>query len=153
MPVEATIIIILIGVLSVYIFYLVSIYVKLENRRSLILSKFTEVDTQLDNKLELVKKLLEIIDNNNIKETRINLLNSTNINDKIKFNKILDDLLEEVNDKKTTNIINSINELNEKINYSKEFYNESLYEYNMILSTIHGKILKKIFKYCEYNTF
>jgi len=153
MPVEATIIIILIGVLSVYIFYLVSIYVKLENRRSLILSKFTEVDTQLDNKLELVKKLLEIIDNNNIKETRINLLNSTNINDKIKFNKILDDLLEEVNDKKTTNIINSINELNEKINYSKEFYNESLYEYNMIFSTTHGKLLKKIFKYCEYNTF
>jgi len=155
MPFEAMIIIFIIGILSIYIFYLVSIYVKLENRRSLILSKFTEINTQIDNKLDLVKNLTDLIDNKEINNTRIDLLNSVSVNDRIKFNKILDSLLGDIktDSRKVKKIINSINEINDKINYAKEFYNDSLYEYNTILSTKSGLILKKVCKYSEYNTF
>lgn len=145
----------LIGFLSIYVFYLVSIYVKLENRRSLILSKFTEIDKQIENKLEEVKKLCELLDDKELCDARVNLLNSVCINDKIKHNKILDSLVNDINSKskKVLNILNSVNNINDKINYAKEFYNESLYEYNIILSSFNGMIMKKIFKYCEYNTF
>lgn len=155
MPIEAMIIIILVGILSIYVFYLVSIYVKLENRRSLILSKFTEVNNQIDNKLELVKEITDLIDDKELNDVRINLLNSISVNDRIKHDKILDSLLNDIksDSRKVKKIINSINEINEKINYSKEFYNDSLYEYNTILSTFSGKIMKKVFKYSEYNTF
>lgn len=48
MELSIMLIIILFGVFSVYLFYLVGIYVKLENRRSLILSKFEEVDNKIN---------------------------------------------------------------------------------------------------------
>lgn len=155
MPIEALIIIIIIGLVSIYIFYLVSIYVKLENRRSRILGKFTEIDNQITNKLELVKELSTIVESKEIEKARIKLLNSVCVNDKIKQNKILDSLIVDIDDedKKIKKVIKSINKINDKIEYSKEFYNESLYEYNMILNTKSGKIMKKIFKYCEYNMF
>ena len=155
MELSALIIVILVGSLSVYIFYLVSIYVKLENRRSLILSKFTEVDRQIEDKLEELKKLTELIENNEFEEARINLLNSVSVNDKIKYNKILDSLIDDIDSKskKVNNILEKIKEINEKIDYAKEIYNDSLYEYNLILSSFDGKIMKKVFKYCEYNTF
>ena len=155
MPMEAMIIIILVGLFAVYLFYLVSIYVKLENRRSLILSKFTEVNNQIDNKLDLTKELTELMDNKELNDIRVELLNSVCVNDRIKYSKILDSILDDIKDdnRKIKKILNSIKLINDKINYSKEFYNDSLYEYNIILSTINGKILKKLFKYTEYNTF
>lgn len=155
MEFSAMVIIILVGLISIYIFYLVSIYVKLENRRSLILSKFTEIDKQIENKLDELKKLCELVDNKELCDARINLLNSVSINDKIKHNKILDSLVDDVDSKskKVLEVLSSVNNINEKISYAKEFYNESLYEYNIILSSFNGKIMKKIFKYCEYNIF
>lgn len=155
MPFEAMIIIILIGILSVYIFYLVSVYIKLENRRSLILSKFTEVNNQLDNKLELLKELTDLIESKDLNDNRLSLLNSVSVNDRIKYDKILNSMLDDIktDSRKVKKILKSINEINDRINYSKEFYNDSLYEYNIILSTFSGKIMKKVFKYTEYNTF
>ena len=139
------IIILLIGLLSVYVFYLIGIYIKLENRRSLILIKFTEVNNQIENKLDLVKELNDILNNKTLEKERIKLLNSISVNDKIKNNKILDSTLEDLPelDKKAKKIMTKINNINEKINYSKEFYNDTLYEYNIILSTKSGLLLKK----------
>lgn len=155
MSLSVIIIIVLTGILAIYMFYLISIYVKLENRRSLILSKFEEVDKQIGNKLDLVKKIVEITNNNELDNLRINLLNSVTVNDKIKYVKELDYYLNTIDtkDRKVKRLINSINDIDLKIDYAKEFYNDTLYEYNMILGTKSGNIMKKIFKYNEYNTF
>ena len=155
MSLSVIIIIVLTGILAIYMFYLISIYVKLENRRSLILSKFEEVDKQIGNKLDLVKKIVEITNNSELDNLRVNLLNSVTVNDKIKYVKELDYYLNTIDtkDRKVKRLINSINDINLKIDYAKEFYNDSLYEYNMILGTKSGNIMKKIFKYNEYNTF
>lgn len=155
MSLSVIIIIVLTGILAIYMFYLISIYVKLENRRSLILSKFEEVDKQIGNKLDLVKKIVEITNNNELDNLRVNLLNSVTVNDKIKYVKELDYYLNTIDtkDRKVKRLINSINDIDLKIDYAKEFYNDTLYEYNMILGTKSGNIMKKIFKYNEYNTF
>ncbi len=155
MSLSVIIIIVLTGILAIYMFYLISIYVKLENRRSLILSKFEEVDKQIGNKLDLVKKIVEITNNSELDNLRVTLLNSVTINDKIKYVKELDYYLNTIDtkDRKVKRLINSINDINLKIDYAKEFYNDTLYEYNMILGTKSGDIMKKIFKYNEYNTF
>lgn len=155
MSLSVIIIIVLTGILAIYMFYLISIYVKLENRRSLILSKFEEVDKQIGNKLDLVKKIVEITNNSELDNLRVNLLNSVTINDKIKYVKELDYYLNTIDtkDRKVKMLINSINDIDMKIDYAKEFYNDTLYEYNMILGTKSGNLMKKIFKYNEYNTF
>lgn len=155
MSLSVIIIIVLTGILAIYMFYLISIYVKLENRRSLILSKFEEVDKQIGNKLDLVKKIVEITNNSELDNLRVTLLNSVTVNDKIKYVKELDYYLNTIDtkDRKVKRLINSINDINLKIDYAKEFYNDTLYEYNMILGTKSGDIMKKIFKYNEYNTF
>lgn len=155
MSLSVIIIIVLIGILAIYMFYLISIYVKLENRRSLILSKFEEVDKQIGNKLDLVKKIVEITNNSELDNLRVTLLNSVTVNDKIKYVKELDYYLNTIDtkDRKVKRLINSINDINLKIDYAKEFYNDTLYEYNMILGTKSGDIMKKIFEYNEYNTF
>ncbi len=155
MSLSVIIIIVLTGMLAIYMFYLIGIYVKLENRRSLILSKFEEVDKQIGNKLDLVKKIVEITNNSELDNLRVNLLNSVTINDKIKYVKELDYYLNTIDtkDRKVKRLINSINDIDMKIDYAKEFYNDTLYEYNMILGTKSGNIMKKIFKYSEYNTF
>ncbi|MCI7241975.1 MAG: LemA family protein [Bacilli bacterium] len=155
MSLSVIIIIVLTGILAIYMFYLIGIYVKLENRRSLILSKFEEVDKQIGNKLDLVKKIVEITNNSELDNLRVNLLNSVTVNDKIKYVKELDYYLNTIDtkDRKVKRLINSINDIDMKIDYAKEFYNDTLYEYNMILGTKSGNIMKKIFKYNEYNTF
>lgn len=155
MSLSVIIIIVLTGILAIYVFYLISIYVKLENRRSLILSKFEEVDKQIGNKLDLVKKIVEITNNSELDNLRIALLNSVTVNDKIKYVKELDSMLKTIDtkDRKIKRLINSINDIDLKIDYAKEFYNDTLYEYNMILGTKSGNVMKKIFKYNEYNTF
>ncbi len=155
MSLSVIIIIVLTGILAIYMFYLISIYVKLENRRSLILSKFEEVDKQIGNKLDLVKKIVEITNNSELDNLRVNLLNSVTVNDKIKYVKELDYYLNTIDtkDRKVKKLINSINDIDMKIDYAKEFYNDTLYEYNMILGTKSGNLMKKIFKYNEYNTF
>ena len=155
MSLSVIIIIVLTGILAIYMFYLISIYVKLENRRSLILSKFEEVDKQIGNKLDLVKKIVEITNNSELDNLRVTLLNSVTVNDKIKYVKELDYYLNTIDtkDRKVKRLINSIKDIDMKINYAKEFYNDTLYEYNMILGTKSGDIMKKIFKYNEYNTF
>ncbi len=155
MSLSVIIIIVLTGILAIYMFYLISIYVKLENRRSLILSKFEEVDKQIGNKLDLVKKIVEITNNSELDNLRVNLLNSVTVNDKIKYVKELDYYLNTIDtkDRKVKRLINSINDIDMKIDYAKEFYNDTLYEYNMILGTKSGNLMKKIFKYNEYNTF
>ena len=155
MSLSVIIIIVLTGILAIYMFYLIGIYVKLENRRSLILSKFEEVDKQIGNKLDLVKKIVEITNNSELDNLRVNLLNSVTVNDKIKYVKELDYYLNTIDtkDRKVKRLINSINDIDMKIDYDKEFYNNTLYEYNMILGTKSGNIMKKIFKYNEYNTF
>lgn len=155
MSLSVIIIIVLTGILAIYVFYLISIYVKLENRRSLILSKFEEVDKQIGNKLDLVRKIVEITNDSELDDLRITLLNSVTVNDKIKYAKELDSMLKTIDtkDRKIKRLINSINDIDLKIDYAKEFYNDTLYEYNMILGTKSGNIMKKIFKYNEYNTF
>lgn len=155
MSLSVIIIIVLTGILAIYVFYLISIYVKLENRRSLILSKFEEVDKQIGNKLDLVRKIVEITNNSELDNLRITLLNSVTVNDKIKYVKELDSMLKTIDtkDRKIKRLINSINDIDLKIDYAKEFYNDTLYEYNMILGTKSGNIMKKMFKYNEYNTF
>lgn len=155
MSLSVIIIIVLTGILAIYVFYLISIYVKLENRRSLILSKFEEVDKQIGNKLDLVRKIVEITNNSELDYLRITLFNSVTVNDKIKYAKELDSMLKTIDtkDRKIKRLINSINDIDLKIDYAKEFYNDTLYEYNMILGTKSGDIMKKIFKYNEYNTF
>lgn len=155
MSLSVIIIIVLTGILAIYVFYLISIYVKLENRRSLILSKFEEVDKQIGNKLDLVRKIVEITNDSELDDLRITLLNSVTVNDKIKYAKELDSMLKTIDtkDRKIKKLINSINDIDLKIDYAKEFYNDTLYEYNMILGTKSGDIMKKIFKYNEYNTF
>ena len=129
MSLSVIIIIVLTGILAIYMFYLIGIYVKLENRRSLILSKFEEVDKQIGNKLDLVKKIVEITNNSELDNLRVNLLNSVTVNDKIKYVKELDYYLNTIDtkDRKVKRLINSINDIDMKIDYAKEFYNDTLY--------------------------
>lgn len=155
MELSAIIIIILVGILSVYVFYLVGIYIKLENRNSLILTKFTEIETYLEEKQELLTKLVELTNDEELKESVNKMRESIRVNDKIKYDKLINSILKNrtYDDKKIIKLEKEIDKINEKINYSKEFYNDSLYEYNMILSTISGKIIQKIFKYVVYSNY
>lgn len=155
MELSAIIIIILVGILSVYVFYLIGIYIKLENRNSLILTKFTEIETYLEEKQELLTKLVELTNDEELKESVNKKRESIRVNDKIKYDKLINSILKNrtYDDKKIIKLEKEIDKINEKINYSKEFYNDSLYEYNMILSTISGKIIQKIFKYVVYSNY
>lgn len=155
MELSAIIIIILVGILSVYVFYLIGIYIKLENRNSLILTKFTEIETYLEEKQELLTKLVELTNDEELKESVNKKRESIRVNDKIKYDKLINSILKNrtYDDKKIMKLEKEIDKINEKINYSKEFYNDSLYEYNMILSTISGKIIQKIFKYVVYSNY
>lgn len=155
MPMDAIVIVVVVGVFAVYMFYLVGIYVKLENRRSRILGKFAEIDKQIDNKLDIINNVINLIEFEELKNVRSKLIDTVCVNEKIKYNKILDGLIDDLpkDNKKIKKYVKELNNIIDKIDYSKEFYNESIYEYNIILSKFSGRILKKICKYSEYNTF
>jgi len=155
MPLPALIIIIITGLFSIYVFYLVSVYIRLENRRSLILSKFSAINDLIDDKIDLVKELNTILKDDELEKVKNKIVNTSSVNDRIKHNKKIDKLLKEVSTekRKTKKIIESIDNINEKLNYSKEFYNDSLSEYNDLLTSLSGKLMIKIFKYTKYNNF
>ncbi len=142
-----------VGFLSIWIFYLVRTYLKLTNRKDIIMDKFEEIDIQLTKKLDEVKNLIDEAGDDDIINARYNLLTSVKINDKIRNNKYLDNLIYEFknNSKNIKKILDKIFEINDKIDYAKEFYNSSIEEYNQILDTIGGKTLKFLFGFVKYN--
>lgn len=155
MKTSAIIIILLTGILTIYIFYLISIYIKLENRNSLILTKFDEINKQINNKIDLLKKIIDLTNDIVLNDAVTLLIKEVRVNEKIKNDKLVNSIINNktYSDKKVEKVIKEIETINRKIDYAKEFYNDSLYEYNMLLSTISGKILMKIFKYAIYNNY
>ena len=142
MDIGAIIIIILISILLVVTFYIIGLYNRLIDAKNRIEDKFTQIDLELRNKIELINSIIEIVDKTTTHEEKIiselsqaiNKYEKTkNTNDKINASNNINKQLFKIFNLKETyidlkknksfiSLQDKIENIDDKINYAKTFY-------------------------------
>lgn len=169
MNTNTNIIILVIGLIALLTFCIIGLYNKIVNSKNIVNDKWNEINKQLENKIKILSKIIEIIkeydkqaDINPLLEAKNKLSNAISIGDKINANnKTNNDLIEfykidnkelEKN-KKYIELKQSLKEIDDKIDYSKEFYNESAKKHNDLIKKIPFNLVALIFKFKSYILF
>lgn len=173
MDIVAIIIIILISLLLVVTFYIIGLYNSLIDAKNRIEDQFTQIDLELNNKIELANSIIEIVSKTTKHEEKtINELSqwlnkyekSKNINDKINASNNINKQLYKVYNlketyidlKKNKNFIllqEKIENIDDKINYARTFYNDVVLDYNNLREQFPSNLVAKTFKFKEINYY
>lgn len=157
---------IIVIILGIIIYLFSKSYNKIKTLILKINSVESEIDSSLRNKYDLLSKLISEIEKDNKNEKRFKDF------DKLKDEKLssfeFDRDLQNIeniiftikNDNSKLQKNNSFNDtwyqvinINTKIKANVKFYNDNIYEYNLLISKIPSKIISIIFKYKEKKYF
>lgn len=172
MDIAAIIIIMLIGAVIIFVFYVIGLYNKILDARNRVYMKFEQIDIELNKILNLIPSLIKNVEKNvkhedrilgSVNEVRKSILNVKDINEKIGVMSFLFESLDKVfglqvcyfelkKEKDFVNYLNKINKMKDKINYASSFYNEEVSNYNDKLKEFPLNIVSKVFKFREMKT-
>lgn len=173
MDTASLIIIILLCVFIILVFYIISINNSLINSRNKVLNKFSAIDIVVKRRVDLVPELVNIVEcytkheENTFKEIskiRSRAVKAETINDKVNSDIAL---TKEVNNllvlsenypelKSNTNFIKLQEELvncEDKIAYARDFYNESVMNYNNLVEKFPSSIVAKVLGYKKFDYY
>ena len=173
MDTASLIIIILLCVFIILVFYIISINNSLINGRNKVLNKFSAIDIVVKRRVDLVPELINIVacytkhEENTFKEItklRNKAVKAETINDKVNSDIAL---TKEVNNlfvlsenypelKSNTNFIKLQEELvncEDKIAYARDFYNESVMNYNNLVEKFPSSIVAKVLGYKKFDYY
>ena len=166
MEIGAIVIIILVGILLIFTFYVISLYNKLVDARNKVYDKFKQIDIEIDKVMDLVPTVVNIVKKNTKHEDKIVnqvsigialVVDANDINERINFFRGLDGILNDL-----LNLSNTYTELNknkifvsfqkflkeaeDKIEYASSFYDTTVLEYNNLIKIFPLNIVSSIFK-------
>lgn len=173
MDTASLIIIILLCVFIILVFYIISVNNSLINSRNKVLNKFSAIDIVVKRRVDLVPELITIVKSytkheeksfKEITKLRSMAVKAETINDKInsdiKLSKEVNNLLVLIENypelKSNTNYIKLQEELTnceDKIAYAKEFYNDSVVNYNNMVESFPSCVIAKVFGYKKFNYY
>lgn len=167
------IIVILLCCVILLVFYVIGIKNSLVNSRNKVLNQFSAIDVELKRRIDLIPNLVSIVkgyvkhEENTFKEViklRNMALKSETINDKVKSDKELSKVVNKLlaisenypELKSNTNFMELQNELSnceDKIAYAREFYNDSVMNYNNKVEMFPSSVVARLFRYKKYNYY
>ena len=173
MDTASLIIIILLCVFIILVFYIISINNSLINSRNKVLNKFSAIDIVVKRRVDLIPELVNIVacytkhEENTFKEIskiRSRAVKAETINDKVNSDIAL---TKEVNNllvlsenypelKSNTNFIKLQEELvncEDKIAYARDFYNDSVMNYNNLVEAFPSSIVAKVLGYKKFDYY
>lgn len=164
------ILLIVVGVLLVYVWFIYNGFVTAQVRISEALS---HIDVQLKRRTDLIPNLVETVKGyakherellENVTKARTNLMKAGTTQEKATANNFLSDTLKSLfavsenypDLKANTNFLSLQQELTDtenKIAYSRQFYNKTVLDYNTQLQTFPSNLIGNLFKFKQTEFF
>lgn len=169
-----TIIIVIIGaVLLLVVFYIISVYNKLVNARNKVNDQFAQIDVQLKRRNDLIPNLVETVKGyakheektlKEVVEARNRMVSAGSINDEIEASNNLTNALNKLfalseaypelkANENFQALQKDLGETEDKISYARQFYNDTVLNYNNLRETFPSNIIANIFKFKKIDFF
>ena len=164
---------IIVGILVVLVLWFTSVYNSLIRARNKVTNAFAQIDTQLQRRFDLIPNLVETVKGyaaheegtlTKVTELRTKFLNSSTPSEKIEVENQLNTTLKTLFSvteaypdlKANENFLRLQDDLKgteDKIAFSRQFYNDSVLNYNNQLAVFPNNIVANIFNFKEMTSF
>ena len=166
-------IIIIIVIIAIILFAFISIYNKLITSRNRVKNAWAQIEVQLNRRADLIPNLLETVKGyaahekdvfDDVTKARSNLLNISSVQDSYDANnqvstalKSLFAVAEAYPELKASenfkNLQDQLADTEDKISYSRQFYNDNVYNYNNQCQKFPSNIIANLFGFKEEEFF
>jgi len=160
---------VLIGVLAVFVIYIVSIYNGFVTLKARIKEALSGIDVQLKRRIDLIPNLVETVKGyakhekqvfENVTKARSSLMKAEGIEEKLEANNMLTSALKSLfavaeaypDLKASTNFADlqrQLEDTEDKVAYSRQFYNANVLEYNTKVKVLPNSVVANIFGFTE----
>lgn len=173
MELSSIIIIIIVGIILLLVFYIVGVYNKLVNARNKVKDQFAQIDVQLKRRTDMIPNLVEIVKGyakheektlKEVVEARNKMNTAGNINEELEASNAVTNALNKLfalseaypDLKANSNFLSlqkDLKETEDKLSYAREFYNDTILDYNNLRERFPSNIVANIFGFKEINFF
>lgn len=164
---------IILGIVVILIIFIIAIYNNLVKLKMRVKNAWSQIDTQLKRRFDLIPNLVEIVKGyaeheqstfKKVIEARNNFSKATSVSDKSKANNVLNDnlksifaLAENYPELKANENFSALqlelSSTEDKIAYARQFYNDTVQMYNTAIMTFPSNIFANILNFKEENFF
>lgn len=173
MELGTIIIIVVVAAILLFVFYVVGVYNKLVNARNKVNDQFAQIDVQLKRRSDMIPNLVETVKGyakheektlTEVIEARNRMATASGINEELEasngvtsaLNKLFA-LAESYPDlKANTNFMslqNDLKDTEDKISYARQFYNDTVLNYNNLREQFPSNIIAKVFGFKKIDFF
>ncbi len=173
MEIGTIIIIVVVALLLIVVFYAIGVYNKLINARNKVNDQFAQIDVQLKRRSDMIPNLVETVkgyakhEENTFKEVveARNRMNSANgINEELEASNQITTALNKLfalaesypELKANTNFMslqNDLKDTEDKLSFARQFYNDTVLNYNNLREQFPSNIIAGMFKFKEIDFF
>ena len=173
MEIGTIIIIVVVALLLIVVFYAIGVYNKLINARNKVNDQFAQIDVQLKRRSDMIPNLVETVkgyakhEENTFKEVveARNRMNSANgINEELEASNQITTALNKLfalaesypELKANTNFMslqNDLKDTEDKLSFARQFYNDTVLNYNNLREQFPSNIIAGMFKSKEIDFF
>lgn len=173
MEFSSVIIIIIVGIVLLLVFYAVGVYNKLVNARNKIKDQFAQIDVQLKRRTDMIPNLVETVKGyakheektfKEVVEARNKMNTASGINEELEASNAITGALNKLfalseaypELKANENFLllqKDLKETEDKLSYARQFYNDTVLEYNNLREKFPSNIVAGLFKFKEINFF
>ena len=173
MEIGTIIIIVVVALLLIVVFYAIGVYNKLINARNKVNDQFAQIDVQLKRRSDMIPNLVETVkgyakhEENTFKEVveARNRMNSANgINEELEASNQITTALNKLfalaesypELKANTNFMslqNDLKDTDDKLSFARQFYNDTVLNYNNLREQFPSNIIAGMFKFKEIDFF
>ena len=168
-----SIIVVILGLLIIFVFYVIGIYNRLVNARNKVKDQFSQIDVQLKRRIDLIPNLVETVKGyakheegtlKEVIEARNKMANANNINEELEasgevtsaLNKLFA-LAESYPELKANenfmSLQKDLKETEDKISYARSFYNDTVLNYNNMREQFPSNIIAGMFNFEKIDFF
>lgn len=164
---------IFLGILIVLVVVIVGVYNNLVALKMRVKNAFSQIDTQLKRRFDLIPNLVETVKGyakhesetlEKVIASRNSFSNATSIEDKANANNALTNSLKSIfalsesypDLKANENFLNLQTELTsteDKVSFARQFYNDTVQKYNTSIMTFPNNVIASMFKFSEEKFF
>lgn len=173
MKLSTVIIIIIAGLILLLVFYVIGVYNKLVNARNKVKDQFAQIDVQLKRRSDMIPNLVETVKGyakheektlTEVIEARNKMATASGINEELEASNNITSALNKLfalseaypDLKANENFISlqkDLKETEDKLSYAREFYNDTVLNYNNLREKFPSNIVANMFGFKEIDFF
>lgn len=173
MEIGTIVIIVIVAIIILIAFYTIGVYNKLVNARNKVKDQFAQIDVQLKRRNDLIPNLVETVKGyakheektfKEVIEARNKMASAGTINDEIEASNAITGALNKLfalseaypelkANENFQSLQKELGETEDKISYARQFFNDTVLNYNNLRETFPSNIVANIFKFTKIDFF